>query len=188
MLHRRTLLTVLAAAGLVPGVGRAADAAPTTAHQALGKLFDRMVQQQLHRSPELATSLGLDRGALVALKSRLSDASLAASAEDKRVAEANLAALKAIPRAGLSGIDAANYDTVLFVLQVAVDGDRAFDYAGGGLASPYVLSQLVGSYHDVPDFLDTQHDIKTCGRCGSVSGAAGCAGGGDGAGAGAGAP
>ena len=160
MLQRRTLLSVLAAAGLVDVWVRRAGAAPST-QEALGGLFDRMVQQQLQRTPELATSLGLDHGKLGALKSRLSDASLAASEQDRLTNAANLAALQAIPRGKLTGIDAANYDTVLFTLQVMVDGDRAFDYAGGALQSPYVVSQLVGSYHDVPDFLDTQHEVKT---------------------------
>jgi uncharacterized protein (DUF885 family) len=163
MLKRRALLMTMAAAGLVPGVTRRARAepAPTGQSAALKALFDRFVQESLQRSPELATGLGLDKGKLAPLKSRLSDASLAASAQDKITNAEHLAALRAIDRASLHGIDVANYDTVLFTLQVAADGQNAFDYAGGDLHSPYVISQLVGSYHDVPDFLDTQHDIST---------------------------
>ena len=161
-MQRRSLLIALAAAGLVPGLGRA-DPAPAQTAEArqLHALFDRFVQEQLQRSPELATSLGLDSGALAPLKSRLSDVSLAADAKDKTDNAARLAALKAVDRSKLTGLDVSSYDTVLFVLQVTQDGYDTFDYNGGSVQSPYVVSQLVGAYHDVPDFLDTQHDIKT---------------------------
>ena len=63
MLYRRSLLIALAAAGLVPGLGRA-DPAPaqTGLSRQLHALFDRFVREQLQRSPEMATSLGLDTG------------------------------------------------------------------------------------------------------------------------------
>ena len=162
MLHRRSLLTALATMGLVPGIGRAAPAAAQTEQsRQLHALFTRFVQEQLQRSPEMATSLGLDSGALAPLKSKLSDVSLASDAKDKRDNAARLAALKAVDRSKLAGLDVSSYDTVLFLLQAMQDGYDSFDYNGGSVRSPYVVSQLFGSYHDVPDFLDTQHDIKT---------------------------
>ncbi len=165
MLERRSLLLAFAAAGLVPGLaGYARADAPAAAHDEgarLRALFDRMVQEQLQRSPELATGLGLDRGKLAPLKSRLSDDSIAATDADKKRNAANLASLKAIDRTRLRGIDVANYDTVLFVTQVMVDGNNAIAYADGSLQSPYQISQLSGAYHDLPDFLDTQHSIET---------------------------
>ncbi len=69
--------------------------------------------------------------------------------------------MKALDRSKLSAFDGSSYDTVLFVLQVTQDGYDNFDYAGGSVQSPYVVSQLVGAYHDLPDFLDTQHEMKT---------------------------
>jgi uncharacterized protein (DUF885 family) len=37
-----------------------------------------------------------------------------------------------------------------------------FKYAGGSAGAPYVLNQMGGSaYHDIPDFLDSQHGIET---------------------------
>ena len=162
MLHRRTLLATLAMLGFVPGQGRAAPAPDDSdASRKLRALFDRFVDEQLHRAPELATGLGLDRGALAPLKSKLSDVSLAADAKDRRDVEARLTALQAIDRAALRGLDVSSYDTVLFLLQVSKQGNDAFDTNGGSTSSPYVVSQLVGAYHDYPDFLDTQHDIKT---------------------------
>ena len=160
MLDRRSLLVTLAAAGLLPGQANAAPA-ESAESQRLHALFDAFVQAQMQRSPELATSLGLDKGKLAKLKSRLSDASLAASAQDRRDNAAHLKALLAIDRSKLHGIDVSSYDTVLFTLQVMVDGNKAIPYAGGDVHSPYVVSQLAGAYHDIPDFLDTQHDIQT---------------------------
>lgn len=171
MLARRPFLLTLIAAGLVPGLGRAApDPAPTDISLRLRALFNSFVLAQLHRSPEFASGLGVDKDAstlglpkdaLVPLKSRLSDVSLAADAKDRRDNTAHLAALRAFDRSQLTGLDVSSYDTVLFVLQVTEDGNNAFPYNGGSVQSPYTISQLVGAYHDVPDFLDTQHDIQT---------------------------
>jgi uncharacterized protein (DUF885 family) len=41
------------------------------------------------------------------------------------------------------------------------EGTR-FHYGGfGGRPVPYVVSQLGGAYYGVPDFLDTQHPVRT---------------------------
>ncbi len=158
MLPRRSLLMALAAAGLVRTSPSHADDAEG---QRLHAVFDRLVQDLLRRNPESATDLGVDTGDLTPLKSRLSDASVAAAERNRRDNEAQLRALLAIDRAKLHGIDIASYDTVLFTLQVLVDGNRAIPYNGGSVYSPYAISQLGGAYHDVPDFLDTQHSIAT---------------------------
>ncbi len=162
MLDRRSLLMTLAAMGFVPGLGRAAPPpADTDASRSLRALFDRIVDEQLHRTPELATGLGLDNDKLAPLKSKLSDVSLATDAKDRRDVEARLTALQAIDRSKLHGLDVSSYDTVMFLLQVTKAGNDSFDTNGGSVQTPYVVSQLVGAYHDLPDFLDTQHDIKT---------------------------
>ena len=166
MLKRRALLAALAAVGLVPGFQHRVAASPESLPpneeaKKLNALFDRFVQQQLQRNPEFATSLGIDHGALAPLKYRLSDVSLAALAKDRTTNTEHLAAMKAIDRSKLHSIDTANYDTVFFLVQTAVEANKAFAYAGGDAHSPYQISQLSGAYHDVPDFLDTQHEIKT---------------------------
>ena len=95
------------------------------------------------------------------LKSRLSDASLAARKQDRVDNTRHMAQLRAIDRTTLTGIDAANYDTVLFILQVSDEGFADFDYGSSPSGAPYVLSQLTGAYQQIPDFLDTQHSIET---------------------------
>jgi uncharacterized protein (DUF885 family) len=127
----------------------------------LRALFDAFFQQHLQRSPELATSLGLDKGDLAGLKRRLSERSPAAVARNAADTERRLNELRSIDRAALPGPDAVSYDTVLFTTEVRNEGDRSFNYGGGGSGEPYVLSQLSGSYREVPDFLDTKHRIDT---------------------------
>jgi uncharacterized protein (DUF885 family) len=163
MLNRRTLLLIGSAAAFVP----TADLISGPVHAALDEaskmsaLFDEFVQEQLERAPEFATGLGLDKDKLAGLKSRLGDVSLAATAKEKIDNERRMKQLKTINRGALTGLDAANYDTVLFTLQVEDEGNRDFEYGGGGSGAPYILSQLSGSYQSLPDFLDTQHSIET---------------------------
>jgi uncharacterized protein (DUF885 family) len=160
MIERRAFVISAAIAAMLPAF-RAGAAPDGATPNKLDALFTKFVQEQMQRSPELATALGLDTGPLAPLKSRLSDASLAAIAQDKKDNARRIAELSAIPRTGLSGIQAANYDTVMFLMQVQDEGDRLFDYGTGGSGAPYVLSQLTGAYQQVPDFLDTQHSIET---------------------------
>ncbi len=164
MLNRRELLIGGAAAGLAPVLPAFADqAAPARVSESakLRALFDEFFQQHLLRSPELATSLGLDKGDLAGLKRRLSERSPAAVARNAVDTERRLNELRSIDRAALPGADAVSYDTVLFTTEVRNEGDRSFNYGGGGSGEPYVLSQLSGSYREVPDFLDTKHRIET---------------------------
>ena len=94
MLNRRELLIGGAAAGLAPVLPAFADqAAPARVSESakLRALFDEFFQQHLLRSPELATSLGLDKGDLAGLKRRLSERSPAAVARNAVEMERRLA-------------------------------------------------------------------------------------------------
>jgi uncharacterized protein (DUF885 family) len=152
-----TVAAGLAAVGAVPGplARRAARAAK------LNALFDAFMAKQLRQSPETATGLGLDVGELAWTKAQLTDRSFEAIAANVAQTSEQLAALRAIDRKALTGMDAVNYDTVEFTLAVQDEGNEKFTYAGGGSGAPYVLSQLTGSYQYMPDFLDTQHSIET---------------------------
>lgn len=164
MLNRREFLIGGAAAGLAPALPALADqAAPARVSESakLRALFDEFFQLRLLRGPELATSLGLDKGDLAGLKRRLRERSPAAVSRNAAETERQLRQLRSIDRAALPGADAVSYDTLLFTTEVRNEGDRSFNYGGGGSGEPYVLSQLSGSYREVPDFLDTKHRIDT---------------------------
>jgi len=166
MQNRRELFTTAAAFGLAaiaPRMAQAAATAPTGEAAKMYALFDKAMAESFRRSPELPTYLGIDKGTLAWTKSELSDFSLTALAENKANTARDLKALRAIDREQLSGMDAVNYDTVEFTLSVQDEGNRKFQYGGQGSGAPYVLSQLTGSYQQMPDFLDNQHIIETKG-------------------------
>ena len=165
MIDRRTMLlaggaTIAAAA--TPGAAWAAG----DANARLAGLLDTFADEILVLTPEAATGLGVDNGARVALKSELSEVSPAA---DKHWAVQSLAMrqrLNAIDRKRLDGPSKLRLDTVRYSAERAIDGTR-FAYGGGakagflGGAQPYVISQQNGALTGVPEFLDSQHIVKT---------------------------
>jgi len=164
MIDRRRMIAATAALTAAPHLARAgAPAGDERSPEAvkLDALLDDFMQRNLRRSPETATALGLDTGALAAEKALLDDRSLAASAADKAENYRRQKALAAIDRRRLTGLDAVNYDVVAYVQDIEAEADRQFDYGGAGSGAPYVVSQLSGAYQSVPDFLDTQHAIET---------------------------
>jgi uncharacterized protein (DUF885 family) len=160
VLSRRQLLATSVAAGAVIAAPRIAAAQGAPSAQ-LNAFLDAYMARRLRREPETATSLGLDKDGLAWTKTKLSDFSLAAHAQAKANTARDLAAMRAIDRPALSGMDAVNHDTIEFTLAIADKANRQFEYGGTGSGSPYVLSQLTGAYQWVPDFLDTQHTLET---------------------------
>ncbi len=155
MIDRRQVIAGVSAASLVPA-SAFADAPPVAR---LNALMDDFMQRDLRRSPETATQLGLDKGPLAAEKSQLDDRSLTQVARDRAETMRRQAELAAIDRKALTGLDAVNYDTVVYGVDTAAERDRLVDYGGG--ESPYVVHQLGGAYLEIPDFLDSKHSIET---------------------------
>lgn len=148
-------------AATAPSLAFAQGSAPANGEVAkMNALFDDAMAKLMRQAPELTTSLGLDKGDLAWTKGLLSDRSFEALAAGAAQTREQLKALRAIDRKSMSGMDAVNYDTVEFTLAVQDEGSK-FTYAGGGSGAPYVLSQLTGSYQQMPDFLDTRHAIET---------------------------
>lgn len=138
---------------------------PPTATQQLSTLLDAFFDEALADSPELVTSLGMDKGARAAAKAQLHEGSIAANERRRAQNVDRLRRLKAIDRSQLSGMAAVNYDSVLFDLQSTADSDARFAYGGSGGGAPYVLSQITGAWQDTPDFLASQHTIETREDC-----------------------
>ena len=161
MLDRRSMLFATVAAAAAPGLGFAqgADAAKAEGDR-MRALFMAFVNEYLDRSPELATNVGFDSGPRAAQRSQLDDRSLAALARFKAADSVDLGKLHALNRAILTPADKVSYDVVDFVFSATVQGEQSFDYDGGQLQNPYVVSQLSGAYQGVPDFLDSQHPVK----------------------------
>jgi len=160
-MNRRQLLASAGAVTLAGGLGPAARAgvAPGNSGQ-LSALFDAFVNEGLDLQPEGATSLGLDVGPRAWEKSKLSDRSPAGAKAQADLATSQLLRLVAFDASALPPADALNRDVVLYGLRQQVENAKRFRYAGGGAGAPYTLNQFQGSaYHDIPDFLDSQHRI-----------------------------
>ena len=160
MIDRRQLVAGIAAASLLSTTA-VADAPASPAAAKLNVLLDDFMQRNLRRSPEEATQLGLDKGALIAEKSLLDDRSLAQVERDKAETTRRQVELAGVDRRALTGMDAVNYDTVAYVQDTQAEFQRGFDFGDDG--TPYVISQLSGAYLDIPDFLDSKHSIETMG-------------------------
>ena len=163
MLDRRTFLVRSAAFGLL-GVSACATA-PRQSAAERDRTLDAMLQswfdQDLRENPTFATNLGLDVGELAGLRARLGDVSRAELARERSKALARHEQLTRFARSDLGPDGALNYDIAMFRQSLLAEGTRYHYGNFGGRPAPYVLSQLGGSYYSVPDFLDTQHPVRT---------------------------
>jgi uncharacterized protein (DUF885 family) len=159
-LDRRTFIASSGAAALaatLPAAGLGQSRAGS-GDAALNALFERIFQQQVQRSPELATSLGLDKGPNAGLKSRLSPRTLDERARVLAQTRAALGELAAVDRRALSPAAKLNLEVVTYSLTNQATAPQRF-----GLDSavrPYRIFQQGGAYFSVPDFLNTAHTIN----------------------------
>lgn len=167
MLRRQFLQGGVAVAAVLAGSRARAQPAPGSEDARLRALLDAFFDEDLDGAPEFATALGLDVGARAGQRSKLSDVS--ADGRRRWVAEhrARLTRLAAIDAGRLSPAGRNDRDVVAYAYDQIVRGGERFTFgesaAGFSYApySPYVVSQLSGVYQSVPDFLDSQHPVKT---------------------------
>ncbi len=161
MISRRQVMQTGAAA---VALTRAAHAAPAT--PAFAPTLDAFAHEILLLSPEAATQLGVDTGALAGLKSQLSDASPEGEAKWAAQIRSMHARLAQIDRAALPPPSQIRLDAVSYATDRGLEG-TAFRYGGGaaagfsGGASPYVISQQNGSVTSTPEFLNSVHQIHS---------------------------
>jgi uncharacterized protein (DUF885 family) len=157
-----------AAAGLAATrAGAAPKIAAPPGDAAINRYFDEVSEHLLQVGPEFATNLGLDTGARSALKSKLSDASMAHVLADRAWCRQGLAKLATFPDAGLSPAAQLNKAVVKYAYELGRDA-APFDYGENTMgsamsesATPYVVSQQGGAYSSTPEFLDSQHKVTT---------------------------
>jgi uncharacterized protein (DUF885 family) len=130
---------------------------------ALNALFERIFQAEVLNSPELASSLGLDKGANAALKRRLSPRTAEERQRELARTRRALAQLATVDRTTLSPAARLNLEVVTYSLTAQTTAPSRF-----GLDSairPYRIFQQGGAYFSVPDFLNTAHTIVTREDC-----------------------
>ncbi len=167
-LNRRNVLmsSAAAAAGAMLGGAPRAFAAATTVSAnsgaaGLSKLFDTFMSENLDMSPVGATALGVDVGPRAKQRGEIDDNSLAGIAKGKQLISSQRQRLAAFDRNSVKGMDQINYDVVLYSLATADTADKRYNFGGGGAGSPYIISQLTGTYQQFPDFLDSQQPVET---------------------------
>jgi uncharacterized protein (DUF885 family) len=163
-MQRRTMMLATACAAVLA----AARALPkdTESAKRLSVLFDEFMKESLDLSPLTVTFLGMDTGKRARQKSEIDEGSEAGIERQKALTASQQSRLRAFDRAGLSATDATSYDVVMYGLRTTDAANRAFSYGVGGYGAigagqPYVLSQLTGSYQQLPALLDNQHTITT---------------------------
>ena len=160
-MDRRSFLATSAGAALIPLAESPVLAAATTPGSGdarLNALFEEIFQDRVRHSPELASSLGLDKGPNAALKSKLDTRPQAQARQDDlgRTRRA-IAQLNAISPTTLSDAAKLNREVVLYSLDTQTVAPSRWNIDGA--QRPYPITQQGGAYFDTPDFLNTAHTI-----------------------------
>ncbi|HYJ31254.1 MAG TPA: DUF885 family protein [Allosphingosinicella sp.] len=164
MFDRRTFLLSSAALGFLGASGCATSGprqSATDRDRSLDFMLSTWFQEDLRENPTFATNLGLDTGELSFLRGQLGDASRERLAREREKAAARHRQLSQFGRSGLSNAGQLNYDIAMFRQALGAEGTRYHYGNFGGRPAPYTVSQLGGAYYSVPDFLDSQHPVRT---------------------------
>src|SRR3954454_20064933 len=164
IMDRRSFLATGATVALLPLAEAPAISADTgkagSGDARINALFEEIFQDRVRNSPELASSLGLDKGPNAALKAKL-DTDPTSVSRQKNLARNRraIARLKAISPATLSDAAKLNREVVLYSLETATVSPTRWNI--GSAQSPYTITQQDGAYFDTPDFLNTTHTIES---------------------------
>jgi uncharacterized protein (DUF885 family) len=162
-MDRRSFLATSATVALLPLTESPALAAvaakPGSGDSKLNQAFEDIFQERVRNSPELASSLGLDKGPNAALKSKF-DTEPVQVQRQKTLARNRraIARLKAFGPSTLSDAAKLNREVVIYSLETATVSPTRWNI--GSAQSPYTITQQDGAYFDYPDFLNTTHTIE----------------------------
>ncbi len=167
-INRRQALAMTlsaAAASAMPALANAAvKTAATTPATRFSGLLAQFAEELLKLSPATATSLGLDSGPHLALKSKWGDGSQAGDAKWATQVHTMLRRLGTVNRSALLPVDQIRYDTIKHAATMGVEGLKwKFGGAASGFnggTAPYPVTQQDGAITQIPEFLDSQHQIK----------------------------
>lgn len=126
-------------------------------------LLDDVAYNLLEHEPERATSLGVDTGAYAGLRGKLEDQSVHGQAAYAQTLRSDLARVRAVSRAGLDADTITSLEVIESAYASALDG-FALPYGDVAVGSwrnaPYVVIQNVGTYLDMPRFLDSTQPLE----------------------------
>jgi uncharacterized protein (DUF885 family) len=133
------------------------------ANPELKVIIDKITTAMLKDSPETCTSLTVPQElAGGPYQARVSDTSAAAETQRNQWVAGWIAELEKIKPETLNPSDKITHAVVLSSSRyAAAAAPMGYGSAGYGSPNPYLISQLTGSYVGMPDFLDSQHPVKT---------------------------
>jgi uncharacterized protein (DUF885 family) len=133
------------------------------ASPALKTVIDAITTTMLKDSPETCTSLTVPEAlAGGPYMGRVSDQSAAAETQRNQWVAGWISDLEKIKPESLNATDKITHAVVLSSSRyAAAAAPMGYGSAGYGSPNPYLLSQLTGAYVGMPDFLDSQHPVKT---------------------------
>jgi uncharacterized protein (DUF885 family) len=163
-MNRRDFLQTTCALGLSAiFAGSKVWAAENAADAAVNAAFEAIFDERLVNAPELASSLGLDKGEHADLKFKLrprtSERRAADLARDKKA----IATLEAMDPEQLSSAGRLNLEVVLYSLKLNAVSPARFGI--NSVQRPYPIFQQGGAYFQTPDFLNTAHTIDSASDC-----------------------
>ena len=166
--RRREFLGGVAAVGLLGGCRVSESPAGTAASEGIAKKLEGIADGILGDFPEVATSLGIDKGARAPLAHRLYDRTPEGVATRNANTRKRLAELEGMDLADLS--DSAKLDgaVALAAHKTAVEGGN-FPFGDqitlnndlGYRSTPYVVNQMGGAFIEIPDYLDSKHMVDS---------------------------
>lgn len=158
---RRQALVGLGGVSALALTGCATVPKPATGNVAA--LLDDVAYNLLEHEPERATGLGVDTGPYAMLRGKLEDQSPRGQAAFAQTLRSDLARVRAVDRAGLDADTVTSLEVVESAYATALDG-FALPYGdvavGSWRNSPYVVIQNVGTYLDMPRFLDSTQPLE----------------------------
>ena len=162
-MDRRQFVAASGAAAAFSILPMAVRAQGASGDAAINALFEQIFEESVRNSPERASSLGLDKGANAALKSKLSPNTAAERAADLARNKRAISALQRIAPATQSPSAQLNREVVLYQLESR--SAPATRFGIDSVQRPYRIFQQGGSYFEIPDFLNTAHTINTKADC-----------------------
>ena len=125
--------------------------------------LDSVSYRLLEHEPERATGLGVDTGEFAYLRGKLEDQSISGQREYAATLRWVVNQMTGLDESGLTNDQATSFEVVRSAFSTAAEG---FDLPYGDVAvgswrnAPYVVIQNVGTYLDMPRFMDASHMVQ----------------------------
>jgi uncharacterized protein (DUF885 family) len=168
LICRREFLGTAAAAGLLAGCKVSNGPGAQKSAGDLANQLQSIAEQILAEYPQNATILGIAKDKLAPLAHQWQDQTPAGVAARKDAIGNRLSTLRNLDLADLSVSDKLNGAVALQGHELAQEGyafpfgdPLVLDPNNGFRNTPYVVNQLGSSYVDLPDFLESRHEIAS---------------------------